>query len=382
MHQVNQRLKVARVNIEGEVLSELCAIRKSLSELSGGITKGYIKAARAIGIVEQALRRPVRLAVLGEENSGKSLLLNYLLKHQILPSKQFSAEETGILIRYSAEPSVYTVSKEGHRNRLTSRAFGTLSKAEARPHPKSSSIIYQASDHSSRRGISSRSGSPVVLTKRKTLKPPSRLIDVGLPLGLLRTLEMIEVRNLPEDKTVTPATIAFRQVDIAIWCTLATQAWKETEAISWRRIPLAHRQSSLLLVTYKDAIQDTRDEVKILERLHRATPTMFNDILLVSPKDAVASLLPDEAENGNALRASSNIEAVEHALLCLVRNQQVHRLHKANRLLRSIAASLARMENQDADASQRQRVITDKLYHVADDIMNVPPSASLAFEAA
>jgi hypothetical protein len=326
--------------------------------------------------------RPVRIAVLGEENSGKSLLLNYLLKHQILPSNRVSGEETEILVRYSREPSVYVANKDGNRNRLTSKAFGVLARPEVRSKPKSSNIIYQSST-SNGPGASHGNGAPnTPFLGRRASKPPSKLIEVGLPLEFLKHIELIEVRDLPEEKSTAPAAIAFRRVDMTVWCTLATQAWKETEAISWRRIPLVHRQYALMLVTYKDAIQDPRDEAKILERLRRATPTMFDDILLVSLKDAVASLVSGENENTAALRSGSNIDAVEFALVELVQRLQTRRLRKASRVLRSIAAVVARAESPNRYAEKRRREIAVKLDRIAQSFMDASPSVSLTVEAA
>lgn len=368
--------------IESQALCELHAAHEMLAELCAGGAIAFKSALRAVKAIEGHLARPVRIAVLGEENSGKSLFLNYLLKHQILPTSSFSPDDTEILIRYAPEPNVYVVSKEGHRARLTSRAFGALSKAEAQPKPKSSNIIYQASNVAAGGAIYSESDMATMFAKPKSIKPPSRLIDVGLPIDMLKDVEMIEVRNIPESKNITPASIAFRQVDIAIWCTLATQAWKETEAMSWRRIPPIRRQAALMLVTYKDAISNREDEVKILERLYRATPAMFNEIQLVSFKDAVASLLESDEEDARALRDVSNIEAVERSLLQMVQESKVRKIQKASRLLRKIASMLTRVEERNAKRDQNKREVAERLDQLADMFLKISPSVSLEVEAA
>lgn len=368
--------------IESQVLSELHAVHELLEEMCAGGSTAFKRALRAVGGIERQLVRPVRIAVLGEENSGKSLFLNYLLKHQILPTSQFSPDDTEVLIRYAPEPNVYVVSKDGHRARLTSRAFDALSKADARPKPRASSIIYQSSNVSSGGSIYGGASTTVMFAKPDSAKPPSRLIDVGLPIELLKHVEMIEVRNIPESKSVTPASIAFRQVDIAIWCTLATQAWKETEAISWRRIPPVRREAALMLVTYKDAISDREDETKILERLYRATPTMFNDIQLVSFKDAVASLLESEPEKARKLKDSSNIDAVERSLVAMVQERKARRMRKASRLLHMIAAMLERSEESKASQKKKRCAAGERLDQLADMFLDTAPSVSLEVEAA
>jgi hypothetical protein len=365
--------------IESQALSELHALHDMLAEMCIGGSIAFQRALRCVKAIERHLARPVRIAVLGEENSGKSLFLNYLLEHQILPASRFSPDETEILIRYAPEPSVYTVSREGHRARLTSRAFGALSKPDPRPKPRTSSnIIYQASGGSSAGG----SEAARMFAKSGASKPPSRLIDVGLPIPMLKDIEMIEVRGMPDAKTVTPASLAFRQVDIAIWCTLATQAWKETEAASWRGIPPARRQSALMLVTYKDAISDRQDEIKILERLYRATPGMFRDILLVSFKDAVASLLEADEEKARELKNDSNVEAIERAHVLMVQERKAHRLRKASHLLRIVAAMLAQSVDIDAKRDRKRGAAAERFDQLADVLLDIAPSVSLKVEAA
>ncbi|MBX2806038.1 MAG: hypothetical protein KTR19_08705 [Hyphomicrobiales bacterium] len=332
--------------------------------------------------IQYHLLRPVRIAVLGEENSGKSLLLNYLLRHQILPTSNFSPDDTEILIRYAAEPCVYVVNQEGRRTRLTSRAFGALSKAEAWPVPKPSNIIYQASKADVAPVISSDAPASMMFARSRMTRSPSRLIDVGLPIEILKDLEMIEVRNIPDSQAATPASAAFRQVDICIWCTLATQAWKETEAMSWRRIPPVRRRSALMLVTYKDAIGDHGDEGKILERLYRATASLFSDVKLVSFKDAVAGLLENDPERASRLQDASNVEAVERALLRLVHERQALRMRKASRLLHMIADKLHHARAGSTARDIKRSAVAERLQQIADMLLNIAPSASLEVQAA
>jgi len=119
--------------VESQALSELRAAREMLGELGAGGSVAFNRASRALRGIERHLARPVRIAVLGEGNSGKSLFLNYLLRHQILPTSQFSPDETEILIRFAEEPSVYVVNRDGRRTRLTSRANSPMFRPQAAP---------------------------------------------------------------------------------------------------------------------------------------------------------------------------------------------------------------------------------------------------------
>lgn len=367
--------------IKGQALSELHAVHEMLEQICADGALASRHALRAVQRVERYLARPVRIAVLGEENSGKSLFLNYLLKHQILPTSRFSPDDTEILIRYAPEPNTYAVSREGHRARLTSRAFGALSKADARPKPRASNIIYHSSDPG--HAVYAGAKTATMFASPKAATPPSRLIEVGLPIELLKQVELIEVRNIPSSVSITPASLAFRQVDIAVWCTLATQAWKETEAMSWRRIPAVRRQSALMLVTYKDAISDCEDEIKIQKRLCRATSGMFDDIQLVSLKDAIASLLVSEEEDmRRRLKDASNIGAVERSLMQMVQERKRHRMRKASKLLRISSAMLEKSKEYQVSQKQKICVISGRLNQLADMLHDTAPSALCEVEAA
>jgi hypothetical protein len=329
--------------IETDLLAELNAIRKALSATDKvRATPHCAIIERAFTKIERSLTRTLRIGVLGEENSGKSLLINYLLKHQILPSGGFAGDSTAILVRHAPEPSVHAIRPDGIRNRLTSKAFGRLVKPENRVTTSTPSVIYDSlQGRASPAGTGPDPANLVFAAPRKA-DAPSRLIEVGLPLEVLRQVEMVEVRAFPEMQTVCAVSRAFRQVDLTIWCTLATQAWKETEVLAWKRVPVVYRRGALMLVTYKDAIRHEKDEAKITARLRHATASLFGDVALISLRDAVQSLIVADAEEAARLRRESNVEQVERAILAMIHNWQIRRLQKVGRLLHMIAARLSR----------------------------------------
>ncbi len=325
------------------------------------------------------LPRPMRIAVLGEGNSGKSLLINYLLKHQVLPSGGFSGDSTELLIRYAGEPSVNAVNAEGGRNRLTSKAFGRLIKPDTRSGPVTTGFIYDS-------GISDKGGSrlpersvDLVLPARSKAHAHSRLIEVGLPLAFLKRVELIEVRAFP-GKAANASSRAFASVDATVWCTLATQAWKETEILAWKSIPQFHRKSALMLVTYKDAIRNEKDETKILARLRHAASSLFNGIVLVSLRDAVQSLLSPGADAVRHLRSDSNIEAAEKALIAMIGSWQVRRLRRASRILQRVASIVSNFP-PDRDRTLAAQLLA-RLGRLANTFLTATPLVSLSNKAA
>ncbi len=367
--------------IEQSLLAELKSIRMALAAAhKGRATPRHAALAHACAAIERSLERPLRIAVLGEEKSGKSLLINYLLKHQILPSGGFAGDSTEILIRYAPEPSVHSVRADGFRNRLTSKAFDRLVKPENRVKPSTPSVIYDALNTTASPARSGPNPANLVFAAPKKVEGPSRLIEVGLPLEFLKQVEIVEIRVFPKAKPDSPVSRAFRQVGAAVWCTLATQAWKETEALAWKRIPAVHRKGALLLVTYKDAIRHEKDEAKIAARLRYASAALFDEVALVSLRDAVQSLLSPDVEEAGQLRAESNIKTVEKAIALMLHNWHAQRLQKVGRLLDRIAGKLgAAAQDRDIGATGELAL---RLQRLALGYLRASPSVSLSVQAA
>ncbi len=364
-------------NTQNSLLAELRSIRHALAETAGGKAGGRLgPIRRALDRLERRLDRPARMAVLGEGNSGKSLLINYLLKHQVLPSGAFAGEGTQLLIRHAAEPAVHAVSLDGSRNRLTSKAFGRLVKPETLGPEPGARFIYDATIRP-RPGMGAFN---LVGGQRQGPQPPLRLIEIGLPLAFLSYVDIVEVRDSPDGPPASPSRRAFRQVDLTIWCTLATQAWKETEVAAFNRIPIANRRMAMMLVTYKDAIRRGKDEEKIIGRLRNATNTLFGDVVLVSLRDALQSLLASDAETKLRLFSDSNMEAAETAIRAMIDGWQTRRYVKAARLLHYAAERLkAHYPKQAAGIGLDYAARLDRL---AAEFFHAPPSISLNDRAA
>jgi hypothetical protein len=359
--------------VEDNLVAKLGEIRSALAK--GGARQFGGKRAslvRALEAVERGVRKPPRLGVLGEGNSGKSLLINYLLRHQILPSGGFAGENTEILIRYAPEPCVFSIGPDGSRNRLTSKAFGRLVKPEGRPLGVPA-VIYDAAT-----SAGSRPTGMIFPGARR--QGASRLIEVGLPIALLKELEIVEVRAFPEGQPDAPVREAFRDIGLIAWCTLATQAWKETEVAAWTRVPRQHRQGAVMLVTYKDAVRQPKDQAKIMARMRQASASLFDDVALVSLRDAVQSLISADEEAAQRLRAESNIEAAETALAAVIRKWRLGRLLKASRILNRLSARLGRAASGRNATFMRELAI--RLERLAAEFRHASPSISLAIEAA
>ncbi len=296
------------------------------------------RAGRALDALETYLRRPLRMAIIGEQSSGKSSLINMLLRASVVPAGALAGVRANLLLRYGPETALFVISTDGIRARLTSKALAKLAGPEAQGRMSGTTIIYNASEASSavRRDAGDRFH---VLTDG--LRPPAdgsaKLIEIRAPHAFLRSAELVESRLYPQDMTRNVLRHVL-PVDLAIWCTLGTQAWKETERKSWERLPAKLRANAILLVSYKDAIGSPKDEAKLLTRLERSAGPFFSEIVLVSLRRA-ADAIGQGAEIADEEKwQTSGAAALETAIGARIDALQEQRRAKGLAFLRRIAA--------------------------------------------
>ncbi|MEJ2227114.1 MAG: hypothetical protein P8Y67_02540 [Alphaproteobacteria bacterium] len=274
-------------------------------------------AGRTLERLEQLIVRPVRLNIFGEANTGKSSLVNFLLRQTVIPAGDFASQGTFLRICHAKETVLSSIAADGTRNRLTSKALSRISEPE----------ILLPSDGEALNGKLTHDG---------------RVLELGVPHEFLRRVEIIEARNYPEVRSSRALAQVFRPADMTIWCTLATQAWKETERTVWSHIPLAQRKNAFLFVTYRDAIRNRKDEAKIIARLKNDGEHAFADVLMVSVRDAHEAKLARESEQDAAmaerLHKRSNAEAIEEAVSSAVTFAQLQKLRKSASVLKRVAS--------------------------------------------
>jgi hypothetical protein len=304
--------------------------------------RGLARVARALDAASRHLCRPMRIMVMGEENSGKSSLINMLMRESVVPAGALAGVRARLLVRYGPETALHAVGADGSRARLTSRALARMAVPEPRPTAPSTPLIYNASDPVRREGradprqIGLMAGAPP-----SPADTAAKFIDITLPRDFLRHVELLESRLYPEAAEKKSLSAAFRPMDLAIWCTLATQAWKETERQSWRRMPASLARNAVLVVTYKDALHRARDEEKLIARLKREAGPLFHDILLLSPRQALDAMSPlgEIADIAKWERSgAATFEAALEARLCAFNGR---RIEKGAALLHRLTAQTA-----------------------------------------
>jgi hypothetical protein len=126
-------------------------------------------------------------------------------------------------------------------------------------------------------------------------------------------------------------------VDIALWCTLSTQAWKESERSTWEEIPARLRSRGLLVATHRDLLSDATDVEKLLDRLRDEAGPSFRDVLPMSTVQALTVARDDHDGQAGAVWKASGADAFETALDELLQSVRTQRLNAALEVTERIA---------------------------------------------
>jgi hypothetical protein len=97
-----------------------------------------------------------------------------------------------------------------------------------------------------------------------------------------------------------------------LWCTHATQAWRQSESGVWSTFPAEMRRNSLLLVTRFDKIVGEKDRAKVIKRVEQETEELFAEVFPVSLLQAM------RAGHDEAKWIESGAEAFSTALFDII----------------------------------------------------------------
>lgn len=202
-----------------------------------------------------------RVAILGEFSSGKSTLANVLLGRVSSPVRVTATQVPPIWYTYGdADPLV--VDSEGHH-----RVIDLSEVAEV----------------------------PVRGTQ---------YVRVSLEAPLLKRLDFIDMPG-SSDPNMSPDiwNTILPQADAIIWCTPATQAWRQTEAAIWDEIDPDVQARSVLLVTRIDKVLTDADRARLMKRIRRETEGTFRDIFAVDLMSATRDLDAEAPGTGTGTQA-------------------------------------------------------------------------------
>ena len=224
---------------------EYCALLEAAARRASDAQRS--NAATLILRLRERLMQPPRIMLLGEINSGKSSLANLLIGESVVPTSVVANSHFPMRFHYAALPVLSAVFEDGLRRVL-----------------------------------------PWTQIERLAQMPVARL-DVGLPIERLRTFEVIDTPGSGNPKREGGLERPWPRAHLAIWCTVAARAWKESENAEWLQRSHAHRARGVLALTQVDLLPGPEDLGKVLTRLHSATAEFFTAIVPLATNAAIAA---------------------------------------------------------------------------------------------
>lgn len=181
-----------------------------------------------------------RLVLMGEFSAGKSTLSNILLGSAPLPMRVTATRLPPVHLSYGA-PSAVALGKNGEHTPFELSDLDAVSLEETQS---------------------------IHLTMKADTLQLCDLVD----------MPGISDPNMPKD--IWESVVG--EADHVVWCTHATQAWRQSEAAIWDMMREKTSGKNLLLITQFDKLRNNRDRIRVLNRVTKETKGLFSAVYPVS----------------------------------------------------------------------------------------------------
>ena len=116
----------------------------------------------------------------------------------------------------------------------------------------------------------------------------TRNIRLFLEADILEVCDLIDFPGISDPNMSSDVwERMLTEVDAVIWCTHATQAWRQSEAAVWDDMPSTVRENSILLITRFDKLTNEKDRTRVVKRVTRETKGQFGGTFPVSLLQAI-----------------------------------------------------------------------------------------------
>jgi hypothetical protein len=157
---------------------------------------------------------------------------------------------------------------------------------------------------------------PIDIARLSEIDPSeTRMIRIFARSDILEMCDIIDMPGISDpnmESEVWERVIG--KADAVIWCTHATQAWRQSEASVWESLDPALHAKSLLLVTRFDKLHGESDRARVMRRVERETEGLFSARLPISLTDALSA-----GDDGDLLEKSGAAAFRRHLVAILDR---------------------------------------------------------------
>ena len=229
-------------------------LNQMISRLSGAVETPEIQEARKLALeMRDVVTTPVRVALGGEFSAGKSTLTKMLLGHHFVKMQASASSMPTACFKYSSTPY-----------------FRVFTGNDMRPiaHPDD-------------------------MTEQEMRD--AECLEVGLDVPFLKHFEIFDTPGTSDPtRDVDQLLKIAENVDLVIWCTNATQAWRESERRMWAELPDDVKSRSLLAVTHVDLPNVKASLDRLMARLNREAGSLFDKII---PMDLLSAVKARDADS-------------------------------------------------------------------------------------
>jgi hypothetical protein len=217
---------------------------------------GLIEHANALAGLEALISAAPRVILLGERNAGKTSLANLLLDQAVVPDSVVGNTRWPLIMRCAETISGTDVARDGTLDLTIGGAPGGFA--------------------------------------------------VGLPNPRLASFDLVDTPGLSTSAQLDG--LKLRSTDLLVWCTLATQAWKESERRLWMSMPRRYHRDAILVATHRDHLRGNNDARKVRARLAAETMGCFRSIAFVCAVSRAERRSPKRRFDGGAAELDDRIE--------------------------------------------------------------------------
>ena len=136
----------------------------------------------------------------------------------------------------------------------------------------------------------------------------TRLIRLYNPSETLEICDLIDMPGISDPNMSSDVWLSVMdEVDSVVWCTHATQAWRQSEAATWQQIADRTNGDNILLITQIDKLRSERDVERVMMRVRKETEGQFKAVYPLSITGAIAA-----GEDEAKWNASGAAEFIDH----------------------------------------------------------------------